>query len=87
MHLAHPLGIPAGQVIVHRHHMHPAPREGVQVGRQGGHQGFSFPGLHFCNLPVVQHNAAQELHIKVAHSQHPLARFANHGKGFGQDVV
>jgi len=35
----------------------------------------------------MQHHAADQLHIEVAHAQHALARFAHHRKGFGQQLI
>ena len=87
MHLAHPLGVAAGQVIIHRDHMNPAPRQGVEVGGQGGHEGLAFTGLHLGNLAVVQHHAANQLDIKVAHAKHPLASLADHRESLGQQFV
>ena len=87
MDLAHPLGVAAGQVIVHRHHVHTAARQGVEVGRQRGHQGLALAGLHLGDLAVVQHHAADQLHVEVAHAQHPPAGLAHHGKGLGQQLI
>ena len=87
VHLAHPLGVAPGQVVVHGHHVHAPAGEGVEVGRQGGHQGFALAGFHLGDLAVVQHHAADQLHIEVAHAQHPLARLAYYGKGLGQQLI
>ncbi len=87
MHLAHPLSVAAGQIIIHRNHMNPAPRQGVEVGGQGGHEGLAFAGLHLGNLTVVQHHAANQLNIKVAHAKHPLASLADHRKSLRQKFV
>ncbi len=35
----------------------------------------------------MQHHAANQLHVKVAHIEHPASRLAHHGKGFHQDFV
>ena len=87
MHLAHPFGIAAGEVVVHRHHVHTATGQGIEVAGQGGDQGFAFAGFHLSDLAFMQHHAADQLHIEVAHAEHTLAGFAHHGKGFGQDLV
>ena len=87
MDLAHPLGVAAGQVVVHGHHVHATAGEGVEVGGQGGHEGFAFAGLHLSDLALMQHHAADQLHIEVAHAEHPLAGLANHGKGLGQELI
>jgi hypothetical protein len=47
----------------------PATGQGVEIGRQRGHQGFAFTGFHLGDLPAVQHHAADDLNIIVAHLQ------------------
>lgn len=64
---AHPHGVALGQVVVHRHHVHAEPGEGVQVHRQGGDKGLAFTRGHFRDEAAVQRNAAEQLHIKVHH--------------------
>ena len=87
MHLPHPLGITAGQVVIHRHHVNPAASEGVEIAGQGGHEGFALAGFHLSDLAVVQHHAADHLHVEVAHAQHAFAGFAHHGEGLGQQLI
>jgi len=83
----HPFRVPLGQVVIHRDDMDPLAGDGIEVGRQGSHQGFAFPGAHFGNFAMVQHHAPDQLHIEVAHAQHPLTRFPYHSEGFRQQVV
>ena len=85
--LAHPLGVAAGQVVVHGDHMHALAGEGVQVNGQGGHQGFALAGAHLGDAGPVQHNAAQNLHGEMLHAQHPPAGLAADREGGGQDIV
>ncbi len=85
--LAHPLGIAFGQVVVDRDHVHAAAAERVQIHRQGRDQGLPFAGLHFGDLALVQHHAADQLHVEVAHVEHPAPGFADHGEGFHQKLV
>ncbi|GIS14080.1 MAG: hypothetical protein CM15mP116_06630 [Synechococcus sp.] len=87
MHLAHPLGITAGQVIVHRHDVHATTSEGVEIARKGGNQGFAFASFHLGDLTFMQHHAANQLDIEMTHAQHTLAGFTNNGKGLRQDLV
>ena len=67
--------------------MHALARQRIEVYRQGGHQRFALAGAHFGNFAVVQHHAAHQLYIKVAHPQHAAAGFAAHGKGLFQQAV
>ena len=61
--------------------------QGVQIGRQGGHQGFSFAGDHFGDRAAVEHHAAHQLDVVVAHAQDAAAGLAADGKGLDQQVV
>ena len=85
--LAHPLGIAFGQIVIDGDHVHAMTGQRIQVARQGRDQGLAFAGLHFGDLALVQHHAADQLHVEVAHLQHPPACLAHHRKGFGQDLV
>ena len=85
--LPHPLGVALGQVVVDGDDVHPLAGQGVEVGGQGRHQGLAFTGLHLGDLALVQHHAADQLDIEMAHAEHPLARLAHDGKGLGQQVV
>jgi len=67
--------------------MHTALRQGVEVDRQGGHQGFTLTGFHLGDLAFMQHQAADQLHIEMAHPQHPLGGLAHRGKGFRQHLL
>ena len=84
---AHPRRIPPGEVVIHRHQMHGLAADGIQVGRQSGDEGLAFAGAHLGDFAFVQGDAADELHIEVAHAQSPLAGFAGDGEGFRQQLV
>ncbi|MCY1505062.1 hypothetical protein D9M68_392570 [compost metagenome] len=83
----HPVGVTAGQVVVHRDHVHALAGQGVEVHGQGRYQGLALAGAHLGDLALVQGHAADELDVEVAHSHDPLARFARHGEGFREDLV
>ncbi len=85
--LAHPLGVALRQVVVHRDDVHAVAGERVQVGRQRRHQRLALAGAHLGDLAVVQHHAADQLHVEVAHAERALARLAHHGEGLGQQLV
>ena len=67
--------------------MHAFAGQGIQVGRQGGHEGLAFTGLHLGNVAAVQGDAADDLHGKVLHAQHTPCGFAADGECVGQDVI
>ena len=85
--LAHPLGIAFGQVVVHRDNVNTAASQRIEVAGKGGDEGFAFTGFHFGDLALVEHRAADQLHIEVAHADDAAASFADHGEGFGQEIV
>ncbi|OIQ76011.1 hypothetical protein GALL_423150 [mine drainage metagenome] len=67
--------------------MHATAGNGVEIHRQRRHQRLAFSGAHFGDLAVMQHHAANQLHIEMAHAQRAPAAFAHHGKGLGQQLV
>jgi hypothetical protein len=79
--------VAAGQVVVDGDDMHALAGQRIQIGRQGGHQRLALAGAHFGNLALMQRHAADHLHIEMAHAEHPLAGFAHHRKGLGQQGV
>ncbi len=84
---AHPFGVTGGEILVHRHHVHAPPVEGVEVGRKCRHQGLALTGLHLGDPPEVQGHAAHQLHVEVALPEHPPGRLAHHGEGLDGEVV
>ena len=85
--LAHPARIAVGQVIVDRDNVDALARQGVEVNRQGGGQGFTFTRAHFRNFAIVQGHAAQHLHVKVAHLHDAFGAFAHDSKRLGQQGI
>ncbi len=78
---AHPLGVAAGQVIVDGDDVHAAAGQGIQVGGQRGDQRFAFAGFHFGDFAFVQDDAADQLHVEMAHAERAAAGFAHQRKG------
>ena len=87
MHLTHPFRITAGEVVVDGDHMDTTTGEGIEVAGQRGHKGFAFPGFHLSDLTLMQHHAADQLHIEVAHAEHTLTGLTHHCKGLRQDLI
>ncbi len=77
MNLAHPFGVARGQVIVYGNDVYAAPGQSVQISRQGRHQGLAFARAHLGNLALVQNQAADHLHIEMAHAGRAHARFTH----------
>ncbi len=85
--LAHPLGVALGEVVVDGDDVHAVAGEGVEVAGERGDEGFAFAGLHFGDLALVQHHAADQLHVEVAHLHGAPAGLAHHGEGLGQNLI
>ena len=83
----HPFGVPGGQVVVDRHHVHPALVQRIEVDGQGGDQGLALSGLHLRDPAEVQRHAAHELHVEVTLPQHSPGPFAHDGVGLDQEVI
>ncbi|OPZ61410.1 MAG: hypothetical protein BWY88_00243 [Synergistetes bacterium ADurb.Bin520] len=62
----HPLRVPLGQVVVHRHHVHALARKAPQGHRQGGYQGLPFAGFHLGDAPFGERHGSHELYVEVA---------------------
>ena len=71
---AHPLGVAFGQVIVDGDDVDAAPGERVQVDRQRRDERLAFAGAHLGDVAFVQHLAAHDLHVEVAHAQDRACR-------------
>ena len=84
---AHPLRVAPRQVIVHRDDVHAAAGQRVEQRGKRGDQRLAFARLHLGDLAFVQDDAADQLHVEMAHAQLPAARFAHqrkrrHQRGF-----
>jgi len=61
--------------------------QSVEVERQGGDEGLALAGLHLGDPAFVQHHAADQLDVEVAHAGGPPAGLAHQRKGFRQDIL
>ena len=84
---AHPLRVAAGQVVVDRDDVNALAAQRVQVAGQGGDQRLAFTGLHFGDLALVEHHAADQLDVEMAHVEDAAAGLADHREGWNQQVV
>ena len=85
--LAHPLRVAPRQVVVDRDDVDALAFEGVEVGGKRRDERLAFARLHFGDLALVQHVAADQLHVEVPHVQHAAAGLADDGEGLRQEVV
>ena len=87
VHLAHPLGVALGQIVVDRNDMHALAGQRVQVGRQDGDERLALAGLHFGDASLMQNDAADHLHTVRPHPQHAVSRLAADGERLRQKLV
>ena len=98
--MAHPLGVAAGQVVVHGDQVGAPTGQGVEVERKGRHQGLAFTGGHLGDSPLMQDDPTDKLNIVGHHvprqfmaRHHHLgtdqasARLAHGRKGLREEVV
>ena len=84
---AHPLGVALGEVLVDRDDVHALARECVEVHGQRRHQRLALAGAHLGNLAVVQHHAADQLHVERAQAHGAGGGLARGRERLRQDVV
>ena len=84
---SHPLGVEAGEVVVDRDEVHAVAGEGVEVGREGRHEGLAFARLHLGDPAEVERRPAHQLDVEVALADRSASRFAGDGKRLDGDVV
>ncbi len=82
----HPLGVAAGEIVVDGDDMH-RPGEGIEIDRQRCDQRLAFAGLHFGDIALVQHHAADQLHIEVALAERTLGSLADGRERRRQQIV
>src|SRR6202167_4284785 len=85
--LAHPIRVAVGQIVVDGDDVNALAFERVQVSGQGGHQRLAFTGSHFSDLAAVQDDAADQLHVEVAHVEEAAASLADYGESLDEQVV
>ena len=85
--LSHPLRVAFSEVVVDGDDVNTFSGKRIQIYREGGNQGFAFASLHFGDLALVQHRAADQLDVEMAHIQHAPPGFADYGKGLRKDFV
>ena len=84
---AHPLRVAAGQVVVDGDQVDAVAAQRVQDDRQRGGERLALAGLHLRDRAVVQHHAADQLHVEVALAQRALGGLAREREGLGQELV
>ena len=65
----------------------PLAGERVEVDGQRGDQRLAFAGLHLGDLALVQHHAADQLHVEMPLAERALGGLAHGGEGRHEQVV
>ena len=84
---AHPGGVALGKVVVHGDDVDAAPGERIEIDGQGRDQRLALAGLHLGDAALVQHHAADELHVEMTLAERTFGRLANGGECFGDQIV
>ena len=65
----------------------PLAGERVEIDRERCDQRLAFAGLHLGDVALMQHHAADQLHVEMALAERALGGLAHGGEGRHQDVV
>jgi hypothetical protein len=84
---AHPFRVATGEVLVDRDDVCAGAGQRVQVRGQRRDQRLAFAGTHLGDLAVVQHHAADELHVEVPETKRSARSLAYHCECLRQQVV
>ncbi len=83
----HPLGVALGQVVVDGDEVDAFAQQRVRVNSEGRDERLAFAGLHLGDFALVEHLAAHDLDVEVAHPERALPRLAADRERLGQHVV
>ncbi len=67
--------------------MHAFAAQCIEIRRERGDERLAFTGLHLGNIALMQHQAAQHLHMVGPHAQHAGIRLTDGCKRFRKNVV
>jgi hypothetical protein len=84
---AHPLRVALGEIVVDGHDMHALAGERIEVDGRGGDERLALARLHLGDAALVQHHAADHLHVEVALAERALGGLAYGGESGSEDVV
>ena len=85
--LAHPFGVAAGEIVVDGDDVDALAGERVEIDRERRDQRLAFAGAHLGDRALVQHHAADQLHVEMALLERALGGLAHGGEGRGEQIV
>ena len=84
---AHPGGVALGEIVVDGDDMDAAAGERVEIDGKRRHQRLAFAGLHLGDAALMQHHAADQLHVEMALADGALGGLADGGEGFRDQIL
>ena len=83
----HPLGVAAGEVVIHGGQVRALAGERIHDERQRGHERLPLARLHLHDRPVHEGHAGQKLHVVVPHPDRAPAGLARGGEALDDQRV
>jgi hypothetical protein len=83
----HPHRVTAGEVVVDGDDVDTPTGQAVEHDRERPGERFALAGLHLGDRAVVEHHAADQLHVEVAHSHRAPAGLADEREAFRKHLV
>ena len=84
---AHPRRVALGEVVVDGDDVDAAAGERIEIDGEGGDQRLALAGLHLGDAALVQHHAADHLHVEMTLAEGALGRLADGGESFGDQII
>src|SRR6185503_5711294 len=84
---AHPLRVAPCEIVVHCDDVNALAGYGVEVDREGRHEGLALTRLHLGDAALMEHHAADKLNVEMTLLQSALGRLADRGKSRHEQVV
>ena len=85
--LPHPFGVALGEIVVDGDDMHAFSRQRVEIDRERRDQRLAFAGAHLGDAALVQHHAADQLHVEMALAERAPRRLAHRCEGGHEQIV
>ena len=85
--LTHPLGVAAGQIVVHGDDVDAFAAQGVEIDGERRDKRLALAGLHLGDGAFVQHHPADKLYVKMTLAERAARRLADGCEGGNEKVV
>ena len=85
--LAHPLAVAAREVVVDRNHVDTLSCERIEVDRRRRDERLALARTHLSDAALVEADAADQLHVEMAHAENTPRALAHDRERLGQDLL